>query len=207
MGVPAHKILQHQNVGITELRAHDPDFGNIARRIVESVAKRVNDAYTRAFTVRGARFPRTRSPHAFRTLEISEPRVNHIQLCQSGVAEIHVKGLPVLWFRTDHRINVLAQPRSIKITRNGRTLTATLVYEFPDYIPAPAQFKSWGIDPGVAQRLTVVDNQAHYRQIPGINNSNHRKVTRSLKRRMQRCREAALRDGRARGSNHRRHDG
>ena len=58
MGVPARKILQHQNVGITELRAHDPDFGNTAKRIGESVAKRVNDAYTRAFTVRGRTVPK-----------------------------------------------------------------------------------------------------------------------------------------------------
>ena len=68
----------------------------------------------------GARFPRTRSPYDFRTLEICEPAVNHIQFLKSGIAEIHVKGLPILWFRTDQRINVLEQPQAIRITKYGR---------------------------------------------------------------------------------------
>lgn len=207
MGVPPREILQHQNAGITDLRAHDLDFGNIARRITESAAKRVNDAYNRAFTVPSAGFPRTRSPHAFRTLEISEPSVQHVKFRESGIAEIHIRGLPVLWFRTDHRISVIEQPRSIRITKHGRTLTATLVYQFPDYVPQPAKLSSCGIDPGVAKRLTVVDNQAHYRQYPGIDTTQHRKTTRRLKRRLQRCRDAALHDGRARWINYRRRDG
>ena len=112
LGVPTREILRHQNAGITDLRAHDPDFGNIARRLVESVAKRVNDAYSRTLTVQGARFPRTRSPYAFRTLEISEPRVQHIQLIDDNKScrwrrlflpvEDEVKH-PVRRYRIDHR--------------------------------------------------------------------------------------------------------
>ena len=187
LGVPTREILRHQNAGITDLRAHDPDFGNISRRLVESVAKRVNDAYSHAFTFRNARFPRMRSPHAFRTLEISEPANQHVTFRESGIAEIHIKGLPVLWFRTDHRMNVIEQPRSIRITKHGRALTATLVYQFPNYMPQPARLKSCGIDPGVAKRLTVVDNQAHYRQYPGIDTTQYPKTTRRLRRRRQRC--------------------
>ena len=82
-----------------------------------------------------------------------------------------------------------------------------MVYQFPNYAPQPARLKSCGIDPGVVQRLTVVDNQAHYRQYPGIDTTQHRKTVRRLKRRMQRCREAALRDGRARWVNLKRRDG
>ena len=207
MGVPTREILRHQNTGITDLRKHEPNFSNIARRLVESVSRRVNDAYSRAFTVQRARFPRTRSPHAFRTMEISEPANQHIQFSESGIAEIHIKGLPTLWFRTDHRISVLEQPRSIRITKHGRRLRATLVYQFPDYVPQPAKLKSCGIDPGVAKRLAVVDNQAHYRQYPGIDTTQHRKTVRRLKRRLQRCRDDALRDGRARWIDHRRDDG
>ena len=207
MGVPTHEILRHQNAGITDLRKYDPAFANVDRRITASVAKRVNDAYSRAFTVPSAGFPRTQPPHAFRTLEISDTRVQHVKFRPSGIAEIHIKGLPILWFRTDHRINVLEQPRSIRITKYGRVLTATLVYQFPDYAPQPARLKSCGIDPGVAQRLTVVDNQAHYRQFPGIDTTQHRKTVRRLKRRLQRCRNSALRDGRARWVNFKRRDG
>ena len=148
-----------------------------------------------------------RSPYQFRTLEISEPRNKHVKFRKSGVAEIHIKGLPILWFKTDHRINILEQPRSIRITQHGRTLTATLVYEFPNYPLPPAKYQSCGIDPGVVQRLTVVNDQGQYRQIPGIDASQHRKTVRRLKRKMQRCRDAALHDDRARWVNVKRQDG
>ena len=206
-GIPHKEMLRLQNSSITDLRQHDPDFANISTRLAESVVRRVNDSYHRAFTVRGAGFPRMRSPHQFRTLEISEPRNKHVKFRKSGVAEIHIKGLPILWFKTDHRINILEQPRSIRITQHGRALTATLVYEFPNYPLPPAKYQSCGIDPGVVQRLTVVNDQGKYQQIAGIDASHQRKTVRRLKRQMQRCRDAALRDDRARWVNVTRQDG
>ena len=205
--VPTREILRLQNSSITDLRQHDPDFTNIARRLAESVVKRVNDSYHRAYTVPNAGFPRTQSPYYFRTLEISEPVNKHVKFRKSGVAEIHVKGLPVLQFKTDHRINVLEQPKVIRITQHGRTLTATLVYEYPNYQPTPAKYQSCGIDPGVVQRRTVVNDQQKYQQMAGIDTSKHRKAVRRLRRKMQRCRDSALRDGRARWVNVKRDDG
>ena len=206
-GLSNKEILRLQNASITDLREHDPDFANIARRLAASVVKRVNDAYHRAFTIPNAGFPRTKSPYGFRTLEIAEPESKHIKFRKSGIAKIHIKGLPALWFKTDHRINVLEQPRAIRITRHDRTLTATLVYQFPNYPTQPAKHQSCGIDPGVVQRLTVVNDQSQYRQIPGIDASQHRKTIRRLKRQMQRCRDSALRDGHARWVNVKRQDG
>ena len=206
-GIPSKEILRLQNASITDLREHDPDFKNIARRLAESVVKRVNDAYHRAFTVHGTGFPRTKSPYGFRTLEISEPANKHVKFQESGVAEIHIKGLPILRFKTDHRINVLEQPKTIRITQRGRALTVTLVYKFPNYPTTPVTYQSCGIDPGVVQRLTVVNDQGKYQQLPGIDASHHRKVVRRLKRQMQRCRDAALRDGQARWVNVKRRDG
>ena len=167
----------------------------------------MNDAYHRAFTVHDAGFPKTESPYQFRTLELSEPRNKHVKFQNSGVAEIHIKGLPILWFKTDHRINVLEQPKAIRITQRGRALTATLVYEFPNYPPTPVTYQSCGIDPGVVQRLTVVNDQGKYQQLPGIDASQHRKTVRRLKRQIQRCRDAALSDDLARWVNVKRQDG
>ena len=178
--VPSKEILRLQNASITDLREHDLAFANISRRLAESVVKRVNDSYHRAFTVPGAGFPRTESPYQFRTLEISEPANKHVKFRKSGVDEIHIKGLPVLCFKTDHRINCLEQPKAIRITQHGRALTATLVYAFPNYSPSPSPtpYQSCGIDPGVVQRLTVVNDQHQYQQMAGIDASHHRKTVR-----------------------------
>ena len=77
--VPTREILRLQNSSITDLRQNDPDFANIARRLAESVVKRVNHSYHRAYTVPNAGFPRTQSPYHFRTLEISEPVNKHVK--------------------------------------------------------------------------------------------------------------------------------
>ena len=50
-GVHDKEILRLQNAGITDLREHDLDFANIARRPAESVVKRVNDSYAGGKTV------------------------------------------------------------------------------------------------------------------------------------------------------------
>ena len=84
---------------------------------------------------------------------------------------------------------------------------AILVYEFPNYPPTPVTYQSCGIDPGVVQRLTVVNDQGKYQQLPGIDASQHRKTVRRLKRQIQRCRDAALSDDRARWVNVKRQDG
>ena len=79
--------------------------------------------------------------------------------------------------------------------------------EFPNHPRSPAPYQSCGIDPGVVQRLTVVNDQHQYTQIAGIDASQHRKTLRRLRRQMQRCRDAALRDGRARWVNVKGQDG
>ena len=96
--------------------------------------------------------------------------------------------MPILWFKIDHRINVLEQPRAIRITQHGRSLTATLVYEFPNYQPSLSKYQSCGINPGVVQRLTIVNDQHQYTQIAGADTSQHRKTLRRLRCQMQRCR-------------------
>ena len=206
-GVTNKETLRLQNTGITDLRQHDPAFANIDRKLAESVVKRVNDAYERAFTVPGARFRRTKPPHLFRTLEISEPSVNHIKFRNSGIAEIHVEGLAVLWFKTDHRMKCLERPKAIRITQHGRSLIATLVYDYPKCPPSLAKYQSRGMDLSVVQRLTVVNHQGKYRQIVGIDASRHRNTLRGLRQITERYRDAALRDGRARWVNVKRRDG
>ena len=140
--VPTRDILQRQNAGLADLRANDPAFANMARRLQQSVLQRVNDAYQRAFSVAGAGFPQTRSPYAFQTLEISEPAVAHVTFTKHGYGVLHVKGLPELRFKTDHRIPMLEQPRVVRITRQGQGITVTLVYRIPGYPPKPAGLKS-----------------------------------------------------------------
>lgn len=199
--------LRHQNASITDLHRHDALFNPFARRLLESVAKRINNAWGRAYSDPNAGYPDTDSPYDFRTLEISEPARSHLKLTHDDRAEVHIKGLPTIWFYPDHRLPTDDQPRSIAITKHGRKLTLSLTYNLLPLQYSRPKYVSCGSDVGVAHRLTVVNDQQQYYEVPPVNNREHRKAVRRIKRSMQRCRDAALKNGRARWTNQNRRDG
>ena len=190
--------LKLQTAHLTDLRRNDPVYNGYSRRLLESTAKRVNTAFNEYFKTPERGKPRTSSPYRFNTLELSEPAVNHLKVSKDGrKGHIHVKGLPRLSFRIDERLPRKEQPRIFRITRTPRRFNVLLV--FNQEIPTvPAANHSVGIDPGVKFLLTALDDEGQVTQIPGLKDQQHRKVMRRLKRRMQRQRDSALKDGRAR---------
>ena len=187
-----------QNAHLTDLHRHDPKFNPYSRRLLESVAKGVNKSYSTYFKHPDVGWPRTASPYKTRTLEISEPATQHLKAKKNGWAEIRIKGLPVIRFRTDQRLPDNEQPKVIRITLKPRRLTVSLTYQLePKNIGEPAR-ASVGIDPGVKHNITAVSDDGNILQIPGFDSKPHFKVKRRLLRKMQRQRDAALKDGRAR---------
>ena len=122
----------------------------------------------------------------------------HLKMAEDGsFGYIHVKGLPRLSFRTDGRLPADAQPRTIRITRTPRRFNVLLVFQVDRRMPG-ALNQSVGIDPGVKYLTTAVDDAGQVLQVPGRKDGEHRKVMRRLRRKMQRQRNSALKDGRAR---------
>ena len=187
-----------QNAHLTDLHRNDPDFNSYARRILESVARAVNKSCSTYFKHPDVGRPRTASPYRNRTLEISEPAIEHVKVKPDGHATIRVKGLPVIRFQTDHRMPEHEQPKVIRITLKPRRLIVSLIYQLePKNIGAPDR-ESVGIDPGVKQNITAVSDDGNILQIPGFDSKPHFKIKRRLLRKMQRQRDQALKDGRAR---------
>ena len=60
------------------------------------------------------------------------------------------------------------------------------------------QVDSVGIDPGVKNLITTSDSEGTVTHIPGLDDRPHRKVLKRLKRKAQRQRDSALKEGRAR---------
>ena len=186
-----------QNAHLTDLHRHDPQFNPYSRRLLESVAKEVNKSYSTYFKHPDVGWPRTASPYHNRTLEISEPGTRHLKARGNGWAEIRIKGLPVIRFRNDQRLPDNEQPKVIRITLKPRRLVVSLTYQLePKNIGEPAR-ASVGIDPGVKQNITAVSDDGNILQIPGFNSKPHLKVKKRLLRQMQRQRDQALKDGRA----------
>ena len=190
--------LRLQNAHLTDLHRNDAVYNGYARRLLESTAKRVNTSFSEYFKRPERGRPRTSNPHRCNNLEISEPRVNHLKVSENGkTGYIHVKGLPRLSFRIDGRLPRNEQPRIIRITRTPRRFNILLVFNLE--IPTvPAANHAVGIDPGVKFLLTAVDDEGQVTQVPGLKDQQHQKVMRRLKRKMQRQRDSALKDDRAR---------
>ena len=187
-----------QNAHLTDLHRNDPDFNAYSRRLLESVAREVNKSYSTYFKHPDVGWPRTASPYKTRTLEISEPSAQHLKARKNGWAEIRIKGLPVIRFRTDQRLPDNEQPKVIRITLKPRRLAVSLTYQkVPEDIDEPTK-ESVGIDPGVKHNITAVSNDGTILQIPGFDSKPHLKVKRPLLRKMQGQRDQALKDGRAR---------
>ena len=190
--------LNLQNAHLTDLHRHDPTFKKYARRLLESVAREVNKSYRTYFKHPHVRRPNTASPHRNRTLEISEPSVEHLKVKPNGWATIRIKGLPTIRLRTDERMPKGEQPKAIRITLKPRRMVVSLVYQQePKELGEPTK-QSVGIDPGVKHNITAVSDDSAVLQLPGFDSRQHRKVKRRLLRKLQRQRDAALKDGRAR---------
>ena len=130
---------------------------------------------------------------------MSEPANRHLKVSDDGrTGLIHVKGLPLLKFNTDSRIPEGVQPKVLRITKTPRRWLLTLVFdlEVPAW-PEPT-LNSVGIDPGIKQVITAIDDTSQCLQIAGFKDSQHRKIKRRLTRKAQRQRDSALKEGRAR---------
>ena len=190
--------LSLQNRATTNLRAEDPQWEAYSRRLMAETAKQANRAYEAARKA-GKRAVRTKNAHHHSTLQVSNAAQQHLRVNADGTkAEIHIKGLPVIRFRLDHRLPPEEQPRIIRITRTPRWLLVSLVFNRPEGPPVPAPCHAVGIDPGVKHLLTAAGSDEEVIQVPGQDDTQHRKFTRGLRRKLQRQRDSVLRDGRAR---------
>ena len=189
--------LKLQNCSLTELRAEDPHWQSYSRRLMAETAKKANQAWNAAQKANG-KSPLTKNPHWHRTLQVSEPANQLLKVNEAGTkATLRIKGLPALRFRADHRLPRNEQPRVIRVTQTPRRVLVSLVFNLPEGPAIPALEHSVGIDPGVKFMLTAAGSDGETLFVPGQDNRRHRKLTRKLRRRMQRQRDSALRDGRA----------
>ena len=190
--------LSLPNTHRTDLHRHDPTFKQYARRLLESVTREVNKSYRTYFKHPDISRPNTASPYQNRTLAISEPSVEHLKVKPNGWATIRIKGLPTIKLQTDERIPKGKQPKAIRITLQPRRLVVSLVYQQkPKDLGEPPK-RSVGIDPGVKHNITAVSDDGAVLQRPGFDSRPHRKVKHRLIHKLQRQRDAALKDGRAR---------
>ena len=197
--------LQAQGKAITRLHQEDPQYSGYAMKLMQRVAKQYNNAWDAARKVGGR--AGMKDPHRYRSLQLSEPGVAHLKLSADGrKAAIRVKGLPTLRFKPDFRLPP-DQPRMITVVRKPRGLVANLCYNRKAGTPEPAPEHSVGIDPGRVWLVSASGSDGARMQVLGRDDSEHRRRTRRIRRKLQRQRDAAIEDGRARWVSQKSRDG
>lgn len=185
-----------------EIRGDWKDWSNEALRVQRGTLKRVDRAFqaffrrVKAGEVPG--FPRFKSAWRFRTLTVEDAKgVPFDYDPETGKGAVRVKGWPRLRFKCA-RIPPKARPLDIKITRRPNGVKPNVVYLSMSFdlgdAPAVAEdrpSKPVGIDVGVSKRAMLSSGE----RIEGRVRDMRKK--RRLERKMQRQRDAALRDGRA----------
>lgn len=180
-----------------EIRGDWKDWSNEALRVQRGTLKRVDRAFQAFFrrvkVGEAPGFPRFKSAWRFRTLTVEDAKgVPFDYDPETGKGEVRVKGLPRLRFKCT-RIPPKARPLDIKITRKPNGVYLSMSFDLGD-APAVAEerpSKPVGIDVGVSKRAMLSSGE----RIEGRVRDMRKK--RRLERKMQRQRDAALRDGRA----------
>lgn len=213
---------------ITELANSEPEFQGLAQKLLTSVEQDVHRGFSAYLDYLSKRKqgipapkrgrPKKKNPHHRRTLTVSEPARQHLTLVnhdhrQMNLYEpliewqeshksrpkgvINIKGLPQIWFEPDDRIPKGEQPREINITRTAKRLYVNLVFDVERKWPEPV-LNSIGIDPGTVHSLTTSDGEGTIVHHPDHDDRGLLKVKRRLRRKAQRQRDKALKEGRAR---------
>ena len=199
-----HKVnitKKEQSRQLTGIRADNPDWTGQDRRLAIGTLDRVDRAYKTWLKRIGAGLskgrPRYKSVSRFRTLEIYSGVCNYLKVNESRTnGVIKIKGVPPLRFRMPSRPLPQGQPLMIRITKTPCRVTASLVYdiEVPEQ-PIGQPERPLGIDLGVAN--TVVTQHGVIPVTPPRAEQKYKKQVRKLQRRMQRQRDAALKEKRA----------
>lgn len=182
---------------MTEIRRDWKDWSNEALRVQRGTLKRVDLAFQAFFRrIKAGEkpgFPRFKPEWRFRTLTVEDAKgvpfaYNH----ETGKGAVRVKGLPRLRFKCT-RIPPNARPSDIKITRKPNGVYLSMTFDLGD-APAVAEERPSnpvGIDVGVKKRATLSSGGRIERR------ERDERKKRRLERKMQRQRDAALKDGRA----------
>ena len=183
---------QHQS--FTRIRHDDPDgFGKQDVRLGRGTLAQLDRAFN-AFFRRVKRsekpgFPRFRSQHRFKCINMLNPRSGQIQ--QRGRKTwVKIKGLPRIKLRLNRSLPDSTQLKSLRIIRRETGVTVDLVYEV-EKTPLSGCERSVGIDMGVRKRMTLSTGERIARR---QNTAEDQAVTRQQQR-ITRC---------SRGSNTRR---
>ena len=190
--------FNQQNKQLTLIRQDDPDGWNGEHRLIATYTlRRVDKAFAAFFTrlKRGETpgYPRFKPARRFRTIELSTKTMQPLRI-HGRFASIHVKGLPPIRFKLRRQLPP-GQPEFVRITRTAARIVVSLTYSVAVPEPSDAMPENpVGLDVGIKKLFALSNGEI----IPPREVAELTRAIRRIQRRMQRQRDRAVADGRAR---------
>ena len=108
-------------------------------------------------------FPRFKSQHRYRTIQLEQVSAGMVKPDKRGYA-VRIKGLPVIRIRTKRQLPPSEDLKSIRITFKGRRVRVSLVYAV-EVAPMPFSIDKIGLDMGVLSRITTSEGEKIERRL------------------------------------------
>lgn len=148
---------------LTEVRADDPEYGNISVQVFRGAVGRIDKAFQSFFSRVKAKekagFPRFKSGGRWRTIEINDQCWRMLKR-EGNKLILGIKGLPRIEIKPSRELPPNDFLKAIRIVRKPLRMEVALSYELPEPERTKRVSNPVGIDMGVSKRFTLSNGKA-----------------------------------------------
>ena len=147
---------------LTLIRKDIAEYRSLSLALERGVLNRVDRAYQSFFerVARGGNpgYPRFKPVQRYSTIEVDDAARGMVKVRSDGKLVVRIKGLPPLECRVRRELPPVEDIRTIRLTRRGRRIIASLTFAVEKRPSSPSE-EAVGLDMGVSSRVTTSDGE------------------------------------------------
>ena len=147
---------------LTLIRKDIVEYRSLSLALERGVLNRVDRAFQSFFerVARGGNpgYPRFKPIQRYSTIEVDDAARGMVKVRSDGKLVVRIKGLPPLECRVRRELPPVEDIRTIRLTRRGRRIIASLTFAVEKRPSSPSE-EAVGLDMGVSSRVTTSDGE------------------------------------------------
>ena len=147
---------------LTLIRKDIVEYRSLSLALERGVLNRVDRAFQSFFerVARGGNpgYPRFKPIQRYSTIEVDDAARGMVKVRSDGKLVVRIKGLPPLECRVRRELPPVEDIRTIRLTRRGRRVIASLTFAVEKRPSSPSE-EAVGLDMGVSSRVTTSDGE------------------------------------------------
>ena len=147
---------------LTLIRKDIVEYRSLSLALERGILNRVDRAFQSFFerVARGGNpgYPRFKPIQRYSTIEVDDAARGMVKVRSDGKLVVRIKGLPPLECRVRRELPPVEDIRTIRLTRRGRRIIASLTFAVEKRPSSPSE-EAVGLDMGVSSRVTTSDGE------------------------------------------------